>query len=440
MAEADATLTPALPEPQARRTMRLSIIEGGFSMFFINWTAGSVLTGYALHLGATPAELGLIGAVPLLAQAASPLVAWLAGRAGRRRGVAVAAAVLGRLLWLLAAALPALAPPEARVGWLVALVALSSVFIAGNATLWTAWMGDVVPPRERGRYFGLRTGVLGVVGTAANLAAGAWLDRVASPLDFQVVLLVAVGSGLVAAALLARHAEPPVSAARLHFRETFTAPLSDPAFRRFLLFAVYWQFAVLVAAPFVLPYFLGPLKMSFTQVAVWSAIASVAGLVIAPLWGRLADRVGNKPVLAIATVGAGTLLPLCWMLAGPGRLWPIWVSAVVDALVWGAIGPALFNLALASAPRANRAAFIAALSAASGLAGFAGGLLSGPLFTLFQGLELRLGGLQWTAYHWLFLASGLLRAGAWRFLRPVFEDRAWRTRDLLRSAVRRATP
>ena len=44
----------------ATRTMNLSILEGGFSMLFINWTQGSVLTGYALYLGATPFELGLI--------------------------------------------------------------------------------------------------------------------------------------------------------------------------------------------------------------------------------------------------------------------------------------------------------------------------------------------------------------------------------------------
>jgi len=49
--------------------MRLSILEGSFAMFFINWTSGSVLTGYALHLGATPTALGLIASVPLLGQA-----------------------------------------------------------------------------------------------------------------------------------------------------------------------------------------------------------------------------------------------------------------------------------------------------------------------------------------------------------------------------------
>ncbi len=100
-----------LPPHLARRTMRLSIVEGGFSMFFINLTTGSVLTGFALQLGATPTTLGLLASVPLLGQAFSPLAAWLVGRRGRRRGVAVAAALIGRGLWVLAALLPLLPIP-----------------------------------------------------------------------------------------------------------------------------------------------------------------------------------------------------------------------------------------------------------------------------------------------------------------------------------------
>ncbi|HWG85073.1 MAG TPA: MFS transporter, partial [Deinococcales bacterium] len=358
-----------LGERDVRRTMRLSLVEGAFAMFFINWTAGSVLTGYALHLGATPTELGLIGSVPLLAQAASPLVAWAAARQGRRKPLAVACAMIGRALWFLAALLPAIAPAPARMPLLIATIALSAIFQSGNGTLWTAWMGDLVPARERGLYFGLRTGLLGVVGTAASLLAGAFLDAVASPLDFQVVLVVAVICGIAAAAILAAHAEPPSRAPRLHFRESFTTPFADPNFRRYLLFASYWTFAVLVASPFVLPYFLSHLKMTFTQVAIWSTISSVFALVLAPRWGWVADRVGNRPVLQIATFGAGTLLPLSWMLASPGVLWPIWVSAAIDAAVWGAIGPANFNLALSSAPQANRVAFIGVLSAVTGITG-----------------------------------------------------------------------
>ena len=157
---------------------------------------------------------------------------------------------------------------------------------------------------------------------------------------------------------------------------------------------------------------------------------------LAPAWGRLADRVGNRPVLAVATFMAGTLLPLSWMLAAPGRLWPIWVSGFLDALVWSAINPGIFNLSLATTPRENRAAFIAVFSALTGVAGFAGGLVSGPLLELYRVLSPATGVTSggWTAYHSLFATSAVLRMLAWTLLRRVPESGAWRTRDLLNRA------
>lgn len=413
--------------------MRLSILEGGFAMFFINWTTGSVLTGYALHLGATPFELGLISSVPLLGQVLAPLIAWLAGRAGRRKSLAIATAFLGRGIWLFAVLLPFITPPSSRPALLIVTIAVSGIFLAGNGALWTAWMGDVVPGDQRGRYFGLRGGVLGAIGMVANLIGGALVDALVAPGNFQLVLMLAVGSGMIANVLLFTHSEPPVEAARLPLLETFTVPFKNENFRRFLLFAAYWTFAIMTAAPFVIPYFLQHLKMSYTQVAIWSVIAATSALLLSPQWGRLADRVGNKPVLEITTIGAGTILPLTWLLATPGNLWPIWLSGVVDALIWGAIGPAQFNLALSSAPRENRASFIAVLSAVTGLTGFVGGLLSGVLLDAFSrlGTATLLGGYQWTAYHWLIVLSAILRTQAWRFLRPLEETGAWRTRDVV---------
>ena len=240
----------------ATRTMRLSILEGGFSMLFINWTQGSVLTGYALFLGATPFELGLIASVPLLGQVLAPLIAWLAGRAGRRKSLTIATAVLGRVIWTVAALLPAIAPPDSRAGLLIVTIAVSGIFLAGNGALWTAWMGDVVPQEQRGRYFGLRGGVLGIVGMLANLGAGAFVDAVAAPLSFQLVLVFAIINGLIASSLLLTHSEPLVTAQRLPLLATFTVPFKDLNFRRFLIFASYWTFSVLIVAPFVFAYFL----------------------------------------------------------------------------------------------------------------------------------------------------------------------------------------
>jgi MFS family permease len=426
--------SPPDPRDPIQRTMRVSVLEGSATQVFLNWTSGSVLVGYMLHLGASPTEIALVASVPLLAQAASPLAALAAAVLGRRKLLTAVVAVLGRGIWVLAAVLPAMRLPAALLpGLMVLLVLVSSAFQAANGTLWSAWMGDVVPEKRRGRYFGYRAGVVGMVGMLANLAAGWFLDRVAAPVGFQVVIAVAVASAGLGVGLYFLQYDPPTPRRRAALREVLLGPLQDANFRRFLTFAVYWQFVVLLCAPFVIPYFLEQLKLSFTQVAVWSAIAAVSALVTTNLWGRVADRVGNKAVLAIGTFFAGTLLPATWILAGfTGHVYWIWLAGACDALAWGAITPALFNLALASAPQRDRVAFIAMYSLVSGVAGFLGGVISGPLLTLFQQIQLHVFDLTWTGYHWLFLVSGVGRSQAWRLLRPVREVESWRTRDLLR--------
>lgn len=431
------TAEPPAPEPDSaiKRTLRLSIFEGGVTQVFLNWTSGSVLIGYMLYLGASPRDIGLVASVPLLAQVMSPFAAYLAALAGRRKYLTVATATIGRGLWLLAALLPQLGVADAqRPTFLVTLVLFSSLFQASAGTLWAAWMGDVVPDVRRGRYFGVRTGIVGMVGMLANLGAGWFLDQVAAPVNFQVVIIVAIICAGVGIYLYFLHYEPPGTVNRLGFRDTFVQPWQDINFRRFLGFAAYWQLAVLLSAPFVYPYFLAELKLSFTQIALWSVIASSCALLTTSQWGRVADRVGNKAVLAIGTFVAGLALPTCWILAGlTGKLGFIWASAVFDAVAWGAIGPAIFNLALVSAPKTNRVAFIATYSLATGLSGFVGGLLSGPLLSAFLPLSFNLFGATWTGYHTLFVLSGLLRVQAWRLLRPVQETNAWRTREVLRA-------
>ncbi|MCW5818380.1 MAG: MFS transporter [Trueperaceae bacterium] len=417
-----------------RRTMRLSVVEGSLTQILLNWTTGSVLVGYLLHLGATPTQIALASSMPLLAQVASPFGAWVAEVMGRRKVVVATLAAIGRASWIIGALLPALAVPDAaRPVLLVALVFFAMTFQAATATVWTAWMGDVVPEARRGSYFGMRAGVLGVVGMAANLAAGAFLDRVAAPLSFQLVLGVAIVASLVAVALLLFHYDPPTEQRKVGLGELFRVPLADKNFRRFLTFAIYWQFVVMLGGPFVVPYWLEDLHMTFTQIAYWSTINAVTALLATMQWGRVADRIGNKPVLAVGTFLAGALLPTTWILAGlTGDLTYIWLSGFFDAIAWGAIGPSVFSLALGAAPRSRRVTFIAMYSLVQGVAGFAGGALAGPLLGLLQSFSAPGWLPAWSGYHSLFVVTGVGRMLAWLFVRRVAEPRAWRTRDLLR--------
>ena len=131
--------------------------------------------------GCSPVQTGLVAAIPQLAQVAQVPAAWASALAGRRR-VALATIALSRQAFLPLAALLLLAPsPAAARALLVAAAAICAAMgMAGNVA-WTAWMGDLVPARIRGRYFARRTAVCVLGGTVASLATARFPRRDARP-------------------------------------------------------------------------------------------------------------------------------------------------------------------------------------------------------------------------------------------------------------------
>lgn len=429
---------PSDARQRERRTLWVSILEGGFTSVFLTWTGGVVLTGYLLALGAGPRTLAAAASMPLLVQLFSPFMTWWAARQKRRTAYLQGATSLGRGLWIFAIFLPwwsHVGVPPALL--LVALVGLSGFIQSGVGPAWISLMGDVVPGEIRGRYFGLRNGLLGIVTMAASLVAGAYLDRVPTPANFQMVLSVALVFALVGIVMYGWHEDPRHEAPRLSLLDAIRVPLRDAGFRRFIGFSMYWNAAVMLSSPFVIPYLLKHLEMSFTQVAIWSGIASLCTLGTAPMWGRLADHVGHKAVMAVTMVLVATVLPACWMMATPGFLIFIWISSVMDALGWGGVNTAMFNLSLHAAPARLRMTYLAVLGAAGGLTGCIAGLLSGPLLEWLMRWSVTVGTYEWTGYHSLFVLSGVMRLFAYRFLRGIPEPARRSLREVLREFTQR---
>jgi MFS family permease len=330
-----------------RDTLWISVVEGSFTTVFFSWTTGSVLTGYMLHLGAGPAALAAVASVPMLAQVVNPLMAWAAVRFGRRKRFIGVTCALGRGVWLLAALLPLLALPAAWLPWaMVALVAFSSVLQTGAGPAWVSLMADVIPESIRGRYFGLRNGLVGITGTAAALAAGWYLDRTGAPGNFQMLFILSVLFAAVGIFLYGLQYEPRLAGRPVPLAGTLARPLRDRNFVRFMAFSCYWNFGVMIAAPFVIPYFFQNLRMSYSGVAIWGAIASVLTLFTGPFWGRVADRTGNKAVLALTMFSGGIVIPFCWIAASPEAMHYVWISGAMAAVSWGGIGTAMFNLGI----------------------------------------------------------------------------------------------
>jgi len=123
---------------------------------FAACATGAVITGWAIYLGASPAVIGFLGALPLGAQVANLPTAWLVG-ALSRKAVTIWTVAVSRLSLFLLIAIPMLSDAvRVKLHLFVAIVALSTFFGVISNTAWVAWMGDLVPGRIRDRFFGRR--------------------------------------------------------------------------------------------------------------------------------------------------------------------------------------------------------------------------------------------------------------------------------------------
>src|SRR5438045_847631 len=187
-----------------RASLDASVAEGAAAEVFGACAGGSILTAWALFLGASPAVIGLLGALPLAAQIVQLPAAWLTERVGAKP-LAVVAIGASRLMWLPLIAVPFLhlAPSTALMVFVAVVATAALLGVLGN-NAWTAWMGELVPGPVRGRFLARRLIYLNVAGTLASLAAGCTLD-VLGPRGWRgETLAVLAAAGCVAAGVSVR--------------------------------------------------------------------------------------------------------------------------------------------------------------------------------------------------------------------------------------------
>jgi MFS family permease len=421
--------TVALSPAEVRQGLKISTIEGGFAAVHLSITGavgGSVfLTGFALLLGADNFAIGVLSALPFIGQVFQFVGAYLEERIGNRNRLVLYTALIGRMIWAFLLALPFLgAPGPLLVTIFFVGLALSYAFIGIAANAWLSWMTDLVPPRRRGSYFGVRNTVLAVATIAGTYGAGAILDAVSRSVDertgyaiiFGIAVITAVGSAM----LIARQPEPllkPKPVVRI--KDLIGAPLRDRSFRRYVLIAAVWAMAIGIAAPFFNVYALNDLGMSFTAISLTFVIMSGVGLITTPLVGKLQDSLGDRMILSGSALGSA-IIPWVWVIATPDNLLPVWIGSALSGVFWPGITQGLINVLMERAPRSSLSASMAVYSAVTGMGTLAAGLLGGVLATAMAGMALTIGPLFVNELSFLFILTSISRVTvAWAFWRTL---------------------
>ncbi|MBD1835000.1 MFS transporter [Cyanobacteria bacterium FACHB-472] len=394
-----------IPKRDIRTSLKALTTEGAFATVFYSIIGGALLSNFLLDLGASTVEIGLLASIPQLTNLLQPLGAYLGDRIKSRHWYSLVIFGSSRLPWLLI--VPGIwlvstsrIQPRQLLLLTLAIICLSNFMEALGRASFLSWMAVLVPDRLRGRYFGFRnsvvtlTNLIGVplLGLAVSKWPGGSLSGFGVVLVLGVVFatlslvfqfwITDVNPQLVHAADSDTHHGSP-------WRKIFSF-LKDGNFLRFLFYSSLWSFAVNISAPFFNLYLLGDLNLDVSVVTLYNSLGAGANLLMLMFWGKLADRIGNRPLMI--TVGIlVALTPLLWLKSGtaPIFLWA-WFPLlhILGGATWAAIDLCSGNLMMSVTPLRNQSIYFAVAAAVPGITGAIGITVGGYVATVanFGGL------------------------------------------------------
>jgi MFS family permease len=389
----DTTVTPA----DVERGKRALVKDAAWASMVGALYGGVILVGFALELGATPWHIGLLAALPFLAQVAQLPTISLIERVRERRKIAVAAVTVSRLLIFALAPLALVPGHPAALHALLAAQLLITIFGSIGGCSFNAWLHQLLAQHGLGELFSRRLFWSTVLASAGALAAGYLVQHWPGEdrLQAYAIAFAAAGMvGFVSTYYLATVPEPvmlrtgPPSSLLAMLR----TPFRDVEFRRVIVFMASWNFASNLAAPFITVYLLKQLAFGMsTATTLWIA-SQMANALTMYLWGRLSDRLSNKAILAVALPAyfaclialPFTAIPTMHFLTLP----LLYVIHIVMGAASGGIALATGNLGLKLAPQGRGTAYLGAVSLAGAAAGGIAAIAGGALASWFETREL----------------------------------------------------
>ena len=414
-----------------RTSLRASTLDGVFAAIFHNIAGGVLLSNFLVELDAGPFAVGMLTSIPLMANLLQPLGAHFSERTTSRHQYCLWIYGISRLPWLLLVVGIGLASwgqmnPHQLVIWTLSILVATYFLGALGSASWMSWMAALVPQRLRGRYFSIRNSAASLTNLIAvpmaGLAVASWPGGTLQ--GYGIVLAFGILAGFLSLGFqfFIADVNPQIQNAapaedesnqiacsepvQLTTEDTLRSETAvdqpvqpvkrsdgvwrNPNFLTFLLYFGLWTFAANLSTPFLNFYMLDTLAIDVRWVTLYSGLMSGAHLLMMILWGKLADRIGNRPILLLVGVVV-SLLPVFW-LGMDGSLLSIclWLPLlnILRGGTWAALELCSSNIQLEIAPVRQQSVYFAIAAAVTGVGGALGTTVGGFLaeFADFGGI------------------------------------------------------
>ena len=209
-----------------------------------------------------------------------------------------------------------------------------------TANPWTSMISKIIPPENRGTFFGTQAAVANLFISGSAIAAGYVLSGFDSPINFAICFFVAVVFFTISWAALAFTREPTdfdkvIEEKPIPFWQGASNILKrDTNFNWFLVARTLSQFATMGFA-FYIVYALRRFQMDTVTAGFLTATLTIAQTVANVSMGWLGDKFGHRPMLLLGAVAAMLSSLLAWF--APSLVWffPIFIlSGLANVSIW----------------------------------------------------------------------------------------------------------
>ncbi|MCX8122727.1 MAG: MFS transporter [Spirochaetes bacterium] len=285
----------------------------------------------------------------------------------------------------------------------IIIVTLYTVFGSIGNPAWASLMSDLIPEHKRGKYFGFRNSVLGVLLVCVSLAVGIILrfsDANYIMHTFVVIFLVASISRFISFYYLTKMHEPPFAIeSRSIFPPNLFQSIKNNDFILFIAFVSLMNFAVYLSAPFFAVLMLQHLSFSYLEYSVVTVCAPLVMYLTMHSWGTIADKIGNAKVLIITSPFIA-IVPVLWVIHA--NIVYLLIVQIFSGIVWSGFTISSFNYMFDASASSKRVRYISYFNLINGIMISAGALLGGYLINILPSTK-------GNSIYTILIVSGVMR-------------------------------
>jgi MFS family permease len=209
-----------------------------------------------------------------------------------------------------------------------------------TANPWTSMISKIVPPENRGTFFGVQAAVANMFISASAIVAGYLLSSYEAPLNFAICFFIAVvfftisWTALAFTRELTDHDKVIDEHPTSFWRGAIQILKRDRNFNWFLVARILSQFGTM-GFSFYIVYALRRFQMNEVTAGYFTATLTIAQMVANASMGWMGDRVGHRLMLIIGAASAILSSLLAWFAPSLAWFFPIFVlSGFANVSIW----------------------------------------------------------------------------------------------------------